>query len=338
MTSRPLGDETPISKIRGAAKSEAGILKHLDIIVKVLALIAIPALFAIVPFIFQSEDTGILTVLIALGALAVVQVILAVYMFRKEELINLVYHLVEDYRDSVNEDHSKICDQLDEEIQELNLRANRLKEEITVLGNSITYLTDLEGILRYWHTSWCEAVGQDGHNIVSLDNLKVVVEEMFAPIKAKLDRLFQIERGENWNFAIYAYFEGEEMLRPIWRDKAPGHPSTGEGRSWPKGGGHVGGTFMTGEDRIINDARAIKKEGADPVPAGSENGYDSDTYVSYASLLIGPIADRLEPFGVVVGTSDIPGRFNKENALVLRHFAQVLAGILYHNDTTNLFP
>ncbi len=56
--------------------------------------------------------------------------------------------------------------------------------------------------------------------------------------------------------------------------------------------------------------------------------YDDSLYVSFASIPLDVFGEGDRPLGVLVATSDRKNRFNRGNALILLHAADVLADLL----------
>jgi hypothetical protein len=134
--------------------------------------------------------------------------------------------------------------------------------------------------------------------------------------------------AELWNFSVYMYNAHNDLLEPVWRDRHPDHPSgTGNGRVWKPGVGHIGLAFSQQDARITADARVPGSAELLRLPSGYGRAYDEATYVSFVSQPI-PRSPELQPWGVIVATSNVPGRFTEVNGLALRHAAAELGTIL----------
>lgn len=114
---------------------------------------------------------------------------------------------------------------------------------------------------------------------------------------------------------------------PIWREKAPNHPSKDIGRSWADGEGHVGHAFHNRVEIIHAD---VQEGGVGDMmtPADKRKPYDAEVYRSYISWPILPRDPARPVLGVVVATSDIHGRFDRANARVVNHAAVALATVI----------
>jgi hypothetical protein len=70
-----------------------------------------------------------------------------------------------------------------------------------------------------------------------------MVAKFIFPVVQNRAEYFGCGGSELWNFAIYLWKDGQKCLVPIWRMKHPKHPSTGFGRKWLDGEGHVGHAY-----------------------------------------------------------------------------------------------
>lgn len=112
---------------------------------------------------------------------------------------------------------------------------------------------------------------------------------------------------DRWNFAIYFFNAASGELdciacrRPIRAEEEAPH------RSWKPGIGHVGIAFQTVRTIVAADTSEPEARALFDAPEGLRNPDDVERYRSIASV---PIRLQDEnPIGVVVGTSDAPGRF-----------------------------
>jgi hypothetical protein len=113
---------------------------------------------------------------------------------------------------------------------------------------------------------------------------------------------------ERWNFAVYLHDSTKGLLiceacrRPTRAESDAAH------RNIAPGAGHVGKVFMSGREAVADDA--MKPEYLDMfemTPAQGGKPDDAKVYRSIASI---PIRlGALPLFGVLVATSDQPGRF-----------------------------
>ncbi len=134
------------------------------------------------------------------------------------------------------------------------------------------------------------------------------------PIADKLT-LFGIG-DEQWNFSIYLFDEATRELhcaacrRPTRKEEEAPH------RSWREGEGHVGKAFQGRRPLVCADSTDPNVRGFFDAPAGKAMDYDIERYRSLAALPIQASDDR--PFGVLVATSAVKGRFDPEDDETVR--------------------
>ena len=168
----------------------------------------------------------------------------------------------------------------------------------------------------------------------SLKDLEAAVGSICSPLVNEGELLFGFGGSEKWNFACYLYSAQDDLLVPIWRERARTHPSTGIGRKWGRGQGHVGKTFVDAQTIITGDALHADVAQLCSAPKELEVEYDNTAYRSFVSVPIGPLlATCNRPYGVLVGTSDREKRFDKENSAILEHAASVIASLVVLADT-----
>ncbi len=165
------------------------------------------------------------------------------------------------------------------------------------------------------------------NRINTFDDLKLAIEAVCICFAAERETWFGFAIGEKWNFAVYLWDDNDEMLKPVWREKAYCHPSTGPGREWREREGHVGQAFSNKDVIITEDAQLPAVVGL-VAPNDKLEVYDADTYVSYVSQPILRSDETARPFGVLVATSNEVGRFDEANCRVFAHAAIALASIL----------
>lgn len=159
--------------------------------------------------------------------------------------------------------------------------------------------------------------------------LAEALSSLLAPLYLEGEGIFGFGGSERWNFAVYLYSKERDLLVPVWREKARTHPSVGPGRSWGRGQGHVGKAFVDRASIITPDSLHPEVEPLSSAPRGMEADYDREVYRSFAALPIGPLGDDVElPYGVLVGTSDRSGRFDRENVALLAHAAGAVASLV----------
>lgn len=100
------------------------------------------------------------------------------------------------------------------------------------------------------------------------------------------------------------------------------------GRLWEPGQGHVGIAWAQSEGKICSD---ITASGIAEMfsPKDAKQPYDTVTYTSFVSEPLGPLGNDRHPYGVLVATSSLAGRFNIGSALPLRHAASAIAALVY---------
>src|SRR5262249_37709930 len=95
-----------------------------------------------------------------------------------------------------------------------------------------------------------------------------------------------------------------------------------------RGQGHVGYAFANSRAIITEDSRSPDVNNLVSAVDSQLRRYDPDTYVSFASIPIGPVRYGSEAAGVVVAPSDRAGRFTKENSRIIVHAAIALGNVL----------
>jgi hypothetical protein len=121
---------------------------------------------------------------------------------------------------------------------------------------------------------------------------------------------------EQWNFSVYLFDPATSELscvvtrRPTKKEEEAPH------RSWREGEGHVGKAFQGRRPLVCADSADANVRGFFDAPAGKLMDYDLDRYRSLAALPIQ--SDDEPPFGVLVATSDIVGRFDPEDEETFR--------------------
>ena len=208
--------------------------------------------------------------------------------------------------------------QLDKEIQQLerSLRAS---------AKSIFYLSYVQISNGAWRSMLRSFRNE---NNWTRDTLAEAIDEITVLVLNQTKRLFGIEQDEMWNLCIYAFDKNKNELFPIWRKKHDSHPSIGMGRRWGVGQGHVGNAFANRQAIITGDAQ---HEDVAPLINSTSNlahSNDGETYRSFASIPLGPITKGGSPLGVLVATSNKMGRFDGNNALILKHAAGTITDLL----------
>jgi hypothetical protein len=162
-------------------------------------------------------------------------------------------------------------------------------------------------------------------NVADSEGLKRIIANFLEPLASNGEQIFGFGPAEKWNFVVYFFSTTANVLLPVWREKAQSHPSQGLGRTWGRGQGHVGFSFANSRAIITEDARNPDVQSLVTAAEGHAREYDTSTYVSFASIPIGPVGESDEPIGVLVATSDRAGRFTSENSRILAHAALAIA-------------
>lgn len=160
------------------------------------------------------------------------------------------------------------------------------------------------------------------------NELQRIVGNVLDPLWTNGEGIFGFGPSERWNFVVYIYEPSRDALVSIWRQKSQTHPSEGLGREWRRGQGHVGFAFANSRPIITEDSSNPDVRNLVTATGGHARDYDESVYVSFASIPIGPVGDQDEPLGVVVATSDRPGRFSSENSRIIEHASLALANAL----------
>lgn len=164
--------------------------------------------------------------------------------------------------------------------------------------------------------------------VANLGQLKEALSEMLAPLYLTGGETLGFEASERWAVAVYFYSGERDQLQLVWREKSRNHPAGDNPRSWGRGQGHVGKAFVDGKPIITADASHPDVEQLCVAPAGHERNYDQKAYRSFASIPISVSEAEHQPYGVLVGTSDKPGRFDQDSALLLKHFADSIGMLM----------
>lgn len=171
-------------------------------------------------------------------------------------------------------------------------------------------------------------------------NINASIEQILELVAERKSILFGIN-DEYWNLAVYLPDSVGKKLECVACLRSRQSEGRKPHRSWLIGRGHVGKTFEMQSELICSDARS--PDVAAWVTATGENFREGDLK-RYVSLAAFPVAvERSQPLGVIILTSDQPGRFsvraengaenrgsdNKESAEPLHEVARFLAQIIY---------
>lgn len=162
----------------------------------------------------------------------------------------------------------------------------------------------------------------------SEEAIESAIDAVFVVLISHKERLFNFDVSEKWNFAFYIMKDGVLKCRFCKRNFSV---SPSGYREWPPGQGHVGLAFHQ-QDELIEEDISGKPiyQGRGPLL----RAYDEATYRSIVSIYVADIETR-DGVGVLVATSNVPGRFDSENAQVVRDAGRVLgeiAAIARKND------
>lgn len=144
--------------------------------------------------------------------------------------------------------------------------------------------------------------------------------------------LLEFETMEYWTLAIYRHEGATPNVGTLICSahmRAQRSDEQREHRSWPVGEGIAGHTFSIGRELVVEDLRVTSQGGWVKVSDTLRRPGDDDRYRSFAAV---PIRAGNSPvvWGVVVASSDIPGRFGpSENGAGSRNIEalRLLAGM-----------
>lgn len=134
---------------------------------------------------------------------------------------------------------------------------------------------------------------------------------------------------EQWNFSVYLFDKATGDLRCVATRRPTKKEEDAPHRSWSEGEGHVGKAFQSRRPLICADSTDPNVRGFFEAPSSKLMGYDADRYRSLAALPIQ--SDDEVPYGVLVATSEIKGRFDPEDDETIRpllSLARTLATLL----------
>lgn len=198
-------------------------------------------------------------------------------------------------------------------------------EEIVI---DLYYKNIASFFLRAMSIEYIKAI-RNGNN--SKEYLCEMIDEIMSPFYMAGDSIFGFEISEKWSIGVYIYDNTDGVLKSAWRKTSGTHPSKGRvGRDWIPGEGHVGKAFLDRRPILTGNANEDSVAQLCRARASKWQDHDNDTYVSFTSV---PISitddDDIDPYGVLVVTSDIEGRLADEAVTeLLMHVAQTLALIL----------
>lgn len=134
-----------------------------------------------------------------------------------------------------------------------------------------------------------------------------------------------------FTLSVYIYSKERDLLIPVWRKRSECHPSSGAGRSWGRGQGHVGKAFVDRKPIVTGDAGHPDVKQLCGAPASLEAEYDQLAYRSFASVPI-LAATQESPYGVLVATSDVVDRFDDVSSQLLLIHADAIGALFALNN------
>lgn len=117
---------------------------------------------------------------------------------------------------------------------------------------------------------------------------------------------------ERWNFSIYLIDEEGNSLRCAACRRRDRADEVAEHRTWPVGIGQIGLAFRDQVEVVVGDVQNPEFEAYFRAPPSLYRADDGDRYRSIAAVPIS--ANGIRARGVVIATSDVPGRFVPSSA------------------------
>jgi hypothetical protein len=160
------------------------------------------------------------------------------------------------------------------------------------------------------------------------DDLRECVREALQALEQAAPTLFSFAPSEKWSFTVFRANEAENLM-PVERVASASHPRKATlPRSWRAGEGHVGQAFQKRQMIITSDATSQEVAALFRANGSNERPGDDNLYRSYVSAPFGLAADDRKPLGVLVVTSDVPGRFDFPARQPVELVASVLAAVM----------
>jgi hypothetical protein len=221
-------------------------------------------------------------------------------------------------------------------VQDLYFHAKDLGAKISTLETEQVRLLERAGIFLFidnYAETYCKTLlAYKGQGVKTKEEFLRVVENVLDPLVENGEAIFGFGPSEKWNFVVYIFDSDKNVLVPLWREKSRTHPATGNGRAWGRGQGHVGYAFANQRAIITEDCRRDDVRNLVNAQGNLAQEYDVNTYVSFASVPFGSREPGRDPIGVLVATSDRPGRFTRDNSRLIVHAAVALANVLGVTD------
>ncbi len=283
-------------RIKAISDNSSYSIKTERILLSILVTFVLPTFVAIWAGVFKdllSDNIGWWWAVLVAAILC--QFLFSIILLSRKNLINDTYYYAR-----------QLLDQVDD-----------LESEKDNLLNDVKYYTINLKLQNYWAISTSHLLAENVQEEAIDTTLKRYVDNLFSPVISHLGgNLFGYIHNEKWNYVIYFYDKNGETLNSFWRVKSPNHTSSGDGRSWKIGQGHVGQAFDRREAIITSDATEEKVRNLSEAPKRKQESYDRETYASFVAIPI--MKDNHEPIGVLVVTSDVRNRFDKFNSQILQ--------------------
>ena len=212
-------------------------------------------------------------------------------------------------------------------------KINELKEEVNVLQSvalDLNYKNMASFIFRAMSLEYINEIRTNGFEEGYFSE---ILDEILSLFYLQGDAVFGFTMSEKWSVGVYIFDKENYVLKSVWRQKSNSHPSTGSGRDWTPGEGHVGKAFLDRRPILTGNANDEAVSQLCRSRGSKQLDYDDSTYVSFASVPISVSRnDDDDPFGVLVVTSNREDRLSEESTELLMHAAQTIAVILALSD------
>lgn len=286
--------------------------------VNLAVVVLLPAGFAVIPF---GDQLGLSKhAILLLGVtLALVSVALGVILLMSERS---------------SSDIAQLLGQSELALENERRRSMGLQRELATSEDEHEDRVDRQEALSYlrdrlsFHINLLLVAAQSGKEV----NVSNVLAFLLNEAVEGGDELFRWTRGERWTIAFYLWNSRLRRLECICSVR-PSNADFGDGhRTWRSGQGMVGITFQRGRRLIVSDAEVSELEVVMADPDETVATADRERYRSVVALPIFKPSALAEPdavdrelaienpqarsYGVVVATSDQPGRFGDDEAEV----------------------
>jgi hypothetical protein len=158
--------------------------------------------------------------------------------------------------------------------------------------------------------------------------LEECVLEVLQALEQHAPILFSFERSEKWSFTVFIA-DANANLVPVKRLASAVHPrKDSQPRSWRAGDGHVGQAFQRRQTIVTRDATDPEVAALFRAQGANERKGDDELYRSYVSAPLGSGGEGRSPLGVLVVTSNVPGRFEDLARQPIELTANLLATVM----------